>query len=186
METEVDVVRLYWERDETAIEESARLYGSYLYRIAYNILYNREDSDESVNDTYLAAWNSIPPHKPQSPKTYLAKLTRRIAVDKWRRHHSDKRGGGEMPLILDELSECLCDRATVEQRWEHKELVQILQAFSTSLSSTHRDLFLRRYWLAQPIREIASTCGWSEAKVKTTLYRIRKKLAARLETEGFL
>ena len=101
------IVELYWERSESAISETADKYGDYCNYIAYNILYNREDAEESVNDTWLDAWNNMPPHKPSILSTFLGKITRRIAIDRWRKKHAGKRGGGEMDLVLDELEDCV-------------------------------------------------------------------------------
>jgi len=101
------IVDLYWTRNETAITETTSKYGKYCYAIAYNILYDKEDADESVNDTYLGAWNAMPPHRPSILQTFLGKITRRVSLKKWRDSHRDKRGGGEVFLALDELSECV-------------------------------------------------------------------------------
>ena len=105
------IVELYWTRSESAIAETSSKYGKYCYSIAYNILLSSEDADESVNDTYLGAWNSIPPHRPSTLSTFLGKITRRISIDRWRKRHAAKRGGGEVALALDELSECLSSRS---------------------------------------------------------------------------
>ena len=108
------IVELYWERSESAISETADKYGDYCHYIAYNILYNREDAEESVNDTWLDAWNNMPPHKPSILSTFLGKITRRISIDRWRKKHAGKRGGGEMDLVLDELEDCVSDTTDVE------------------------------------------------------------------------
>ena len=101
---DLEIVNLYWKRNERALEETAKKYGKYCYSIAYNLLSNHEDSEESVNDTYIEAWNAIPPHKPSVLSTFLGKITRRIAIDKWRCDHAEKRGGGEVPVVLEELA----------------------------------------------------------------------------------
>ena len=115
------IVELYWERSESAISETADKYGDYCHYIAYNILYNREDAEESVNDTWLDAWNNMPPHKPSILSTFLGKITRRISIDRWRKKHAGKRGGGEMDLVLDELEECVSDPTDVEMVIEQVE-----------------------------------------------------------------
>ncbi|XBX10749.1 sigma factor (plasmid) [Enterocloster clostridioformis] len=116
------IVNLYWTRSENAISETSKKYGNYCYSIAYNILGNAEDADESVNDTYLDAWNNIPPHHPSILSTFLGKITRRISIDKWRSRNAKKRGGGEIVLVLDELSDCIPSNQNVEHEVEAAEL----------------------------------------------------------------
>ena len=115
------IVELFWQRSESAISETADKYGDYCNSIAYNILYNREDAEESVNDTWLDAWNNMPPHKPSILSTFLGKITRRISIDRWRKKHAGKRGGGEMDLVLDELEDCVSDPTDVEMVIEQVE-----------------------------------------------------------------
>ena len=109
------IVELYWERSEKAVSETASKYGKYCYSIAYNVLANKEDAEESVNDTYMDAWNSIPPHRPSILSTFLGKITRRISIDRWRKRSAKKRGSGVIPLVLDELHECVADYKSLEQ-----------------------------------------------------------------------
>ena len=116
------IVALYFARSEQAIRETDRKYGGYCYSIAYNILANQEDSEESVNDTYLSAWNSIPPRKPNPLAPFLGKIVRNISIDRWRKNGALKRGGGEMPLVLEELQECVASGENPEERYEQKEL----------------------------------------------------------------
>jgi len=180
------IVALYWERSETAIDETAQKYGSYCYAIAHGLLRVASDSEECVNDTYMAAWDCIPPHKPAKLSTFLGKLTRRLAVDRLRKQGTDKRGGGELPLVLDELSECVASSSTVETDIDRRLLIQALRTFIDTLSTAQRDVFFRRYWYAQSIEDIASAYRWSNEKVKSMLHRIRKKLQQHLQKEGFL
>ena len=114
---DIQIVDLYFARNEQAIKETAQKYGKYLFSIAYNILSSNRDSEEAVNDTYMGAWHSIPPHRPNRLSTYLGKITRRISLEKWKYFHAQKRGGGEVPLALEELSECLHGKETPEQTW---------------------------------------------------------------------
>ena len=123
------IVDLYWVRNESAITETASKYGKYCYAIAYNILCDKEDADESVNDTYLGAWNAIPPHRPSVLRTFLGKITRRVSLKKWRDSHRDKRGGNEVSLALDELSECVPSNVTVEDEVIVAELSKALNRF---------------------------------------------------------
>ena len=180
------IVSLYWQRKEEAIDRTEEKYGRYLTTIAYNILSDLEDSKESVNDTYLAAWDSIPPQKPQVLSTYLGKLTRRISLNKWRRTTTKKRGGGEMPLALEELSECIPSGESVEGYIEGKELARTLNTFVGSLPDTERDVFISRYWFLASVKEISEKFGFSESKVKSMLLRTREKLRKILAQEGYL
>ena len=180
------IVNLYWARCENAISETSKKYGNYCHSIAYGILGNIEDADESVNDTYLDAWNSIPPHRPSILSTFLGKITRRISIDKWRGRTAKKRGGGEIVLVLDELSDCIPSNQNVEPEVEAAELVQLIDSFVMSLSPMERRVFICRYWYFDPISEIAQRFGFSQSKVKMMLHRQRKNLLNRLEREEFL
>lgn len=179
------IVQLFWERSEAAISESSKKYGKYCYSIAYGVLANQEDAEESVNDTYLDAWNTMPPHRPSVLSTFLGKITRRISIDKWRARTAEKRGGGEIALALDELEECIPDSHSVEAEVELAELAQVLDHFVTSLPAMERRVFIRRYWYLDPIAVIAERFGFSQSKVKMMLHRQRAKLLALLEKECF-
>ena len=180
------IIGFYWERSEKAIEETSNKYGNYCYSIAYNILANHEDAAESVNDTYLDAWNSIPPHRPANLSTFLGKITRRISIDKWRKRSAAKRGGDEITLILDELSDCVPAPQSVEHEVEAAELAQIINKFILSLPCMDRRVFICRYWYCDSILAIAQQFGFSQGKVKMILHRQRKKLLNHLEREGLL
>lgn len=180
------IVELYFKRDEQALAVTTEKYGSYCYSIAYGILHNEEDSEESVNDTYLSAWNSIPPHKPEILRTFLGKITRRISVDRWRRSTAEKRGGGEMTEVLEELSECISQSGEPVRETEKKLLNESVNDFVTRLKPDEQRVFLCRYWYAEPVRDIAKRFGFSESKVKTMLLRTRNKLKKHLETEELL
>lgn len=179
------IVELYWQRDERAISETANRYNGYCYSIAYNILSNREDAEESVSDTWLAAWNSIPPHRPNLLATFLGKITRHISIDRWRSKGAAKRGGGQVTLALEELSECLSDGNTMDSAMERKEVLHQLNRFLDGLSKTERSVFLCRYWYLDSVGTIAKNFSFSETKVTSMLYRLRQKFRKQLEKEGF-
>ncbi|MBE6664797.1 MAG: sigma-70 family RNA polymerase sigma factor [Ruminococcaceae bacterium] len=180
-----EIVALFWKRDENAVEETAKKYGNYCYSIAYQILENHEDSEESVNDTYIDAWNSIPPHKPSVLSAFLGKITRRIAIDRWRNRRAEKRGGGEPLLVLDELRECIATDSDVETNLERKVLVQTVNAFLGTLSATERKMFVCRYFYMDSVESVCKQFGFSESKVKSMLFRTREKLRIYLQKEGF-
>ena len=180
------IVDLYWARSEAAIEETAKKYGSYCYAIAYNILSNAEDASESVNDTYLDAWRSMPPHRPAVLSTFLGKITRRISIDRWRGRTAGKRGGGEIVLVLDELADCVPSGHSVEREVETAALEALINDFVMGLPLTERRVFLCRYWYLDPISAIAGQFGFSQSKVKMMLRRQRQKLLSILEKEAFL
>lgn len=179
-----EIVELYWQRNEAAIDETAARYGKFCHSIAFNILGNNEDAEESVNDTYLNAWNSIPPHRPSVLSTFLGKITRRVSIDRWRKRSAQKRGGGQIALALDELEECISGGKSVEQAVEAKLLSDVVNSFVKSLPDTERGVFLCRYWYMDSVESIAKEFGFSQSKVKSMLYRTREKLRARLIKEG--
>ena len=180
------IVDLYWARSESAVAETAKKYGTYCYSIAHAILTNPEDAEESVNDTWLDAWNSMPPHRPAILATFLGKTTRRIAIDKWRARSAEKRGGGEMALALSELADCVPSGKTVEQEVADTELEAAINRFVLSLPLTRRRVFLCRYWYLDSIAAIAKQFGLSQSSVKVMLHRTRKALRTFLEREGTL
>lgn len=180
------ILALYWDRSETAIEQTDKKYGRYLATIAYNILADREDAQESVNDTYLAAWDSIPPHKPEVLRTYLGKLTRRISIDLFRRKNSQKRGGGEYALSLQELEDCISGGNTTEQALDMQLLSDSIGQYLRSVSAEARTVFIGRYYYLDPVKRIAGYCRISESKVKILLYRTRQGLWEYLQKEGFV
>lgn len=178
------IIELYWERAETAISETAAKYGGYCYTIAYNILSNKEDSEESVNDTYMAAWNTMPPKRPKLLAAFLGKMTRYISLDRWKNRTALKRGGGEVPLVLDELEECISGKDSIEEEYLQKEFAKALNQLLESLPEAERKVFLCRYWYMDSIEDIAEHFSFSEGKVISMLYRTRRKLRKMLEEEG--
>ena len=150
------IVELYWTRSESAISDTMKKYGKYCFAIAYGILSNTEDANESVNDTYLDAWNSMPPHRPAILSTFLGKITRRISIDRWRGSMAGKRGGGEYALALDELEDCVASSSDVEKEVEQRELVKGLNDFLSSLPEQERDVFICRYFFLLSLSEICN------------------------------
>ena len=182
--TDAEIIALYWQRSERAIDESDRAYGSYCNTVAYNVLGTREDALESVNDTWFAAWNAMPPHRPDSLKAFLGKLCRRIAISRLRKNNSQKRGGGEAMLALEELTECLKSRSDPAEAVEAKELAAGVDRFLATLSRQDRVIFTARYWYLLPVEQIAGRLGLKGGTVKSSLYRSRGKLRRYLEKEG--
>ena len=183
---DLKIIELFFDRKEYAIAETERKYGRYLSKIAYNILFNTEDSEECVNDTYMKAWNAIPPQRPKILSTFLGKITRRLAIDIFRRKHAEKRGNSEYSISLSELDECIPDKLSAEAEFEQKELSESINRFLDSLSKENRDIFVCRYFYSDSIKEIASFFGTSEAKIKSSLFRSRKILKEHLLKEGFV
>ena len=180
------IIDLYWSRSESAISESDQKYGKYCYSIAYNILTNNEDAEESVSDTYMAAWKSMPPKRPSILATFLGKITRHLSIDRWRSRNRYKRGCGEIVLALEELEDCIAADQTVEKAYERKQLALVFNGFLESLPETERQVFLCRYWYLDSISVIANYYGFSDSKVTSMLYRTRKKLREVLKKEEFL
>lgn len=178
------IVELFFDRSEQAIVETDKKYGGYCYTIAYNILASREDSEESVSDTYFSAWNTIPPRKPTLLQAFLGKITRHISIDRWRKQSAQKRGGKEMILALEELGECV-DTRGMEAEITSRELTRVLNGFLASLAETERNVFLCRYWYMDSIETIVNITGFSQSKVTSMLHRTRGKLRKKLEEEGY-
>ena len=180
------IVSLYWQRNESAIRETERKYDRYLTKIAMNILADREDSRESVNDTYLAAWNSMPPHRPGVLSTYLGKITRRISIDRFRYRNREKRRQSEYEISLSELGDCVSGGNTTEEAVNGKLLADAIGIWLRLQPEENRNLFLCRYYFLDSLQEVAKHCGITESKCKTVLHRIRKSLKEYLEKEGFV
>ncbi len=181
-----DIVALYRARDERAIEETREKYGGYCFAIARNILTVPEDAEECVSDCYIEAWNSIPPHEPQVLPAFLARLVRCASLKRWRHMRAQKRGGRENTLVYEELSECIPDSGSVEQRAEAKELAALLDGFLASLPDSQRRVFVCRYWYFDTIEDICGRFGYGQSKVKSMLARTRRQLHTLLEKEGII
>lgn len=178
------IVELYFARSEKAITETASKYEKYCYTIAYHILGDHNDAEECVSDTYLGAWNSIPPNRPERLSAFLGKITRRAAIRRWQNRHAAKRGEGQTAAALEELEECIPSEQNVEQEIEAENLRQIINEFVLSLPQTERKVFVCRYWYLDTISDICRQFNFSQSKVKSMLYRTRKKLQSYLYKEG--
>lgn len=182
--TDAELIALYFSRSELAIRATDAQYGKYCYQISHNILQNREDAEECVNDTYLKVWNQIPPARPKIFSAYLGRITRNLSIDMWRRNTTLKRGKGRMTLAVDELTYCIPGKDDPETFCMNRELGEILNRFVGSLSQAERRVFVCRYWYLDSIHDIAAYSGFSPSKVKNMLFRIRKRLKDYLEKEG--
>lgn len=179
-----EILELYITRSEQAISETSQKYGRYCHYIAYSILQNDEDSKECVNDTYLQAWNSIPPQHPNRLQTFLGKITRNLSINKWEKRSAEKRGAGQVPMILDELAECVSSNENTAQTVEDVVIREVLNQFLENLPAETRKIFVRRYWYMSSVKEIAEEYNLSQSKVAVTLFRTRGKLKVALEKEG--
>lgn len=179
------IVELYWQRDESAIRHTDLKYGRYLMKLSYNILADWEDSKESVNDTYLSAWKSIPPHRPSVLLTYLCKITRNIAIDVFRKKNSAKRKSSEYVLSLSELEDCISVGNTTEHDADLHLLAKAIEDYLSTLPEETRNVFICRYYFFDSVRKVAKYYKMSESKIKSILYRTRIGLKKYLEQEGF-
>ena len=180
-----EIVSLYWDRNEDAIHQTQMKYGAYLAKVSYNILADFEDSKECVNDTYLAAWNSMPSKRPNNLATYLGKITRQISIDVFRKKHREKRYASEYAISLDELGDSFSDGTTPEQELDVKLLDEAINRFVCALPKLTQRAFVGRYYFFDSIKDIATYCGMTESKVKVLLFRTRQKLKSSLKKEGF-
>ncbi len=169
------IVTLYWDWNEQAIIETDKKYRNYCYVISNNILKNVEDTDENINDTYLHTWNSIPPKRPKELKTFLGKIARQLAIDKWRKKSADKRSY-ELTVALDELADCIFDYHNLDEEIQARELAELINQFLWELPENPRRLFVRRYWYVESISSLSHEFGYSQSKVTSMLLRVRKKL----------
>lgn len=180
-----EIVELYWKRDESAINATEIRYGNYLFKIAYNILSDREDSMESVNDTYLRAWYSMPPHRPRILSTYLGKITRELSIDILRKRNRLKRKDSQYAISLSELEECVSTGESTENQIELTLLAEAINTYLRGISPAARKLFVGRYYFMDSLKEVASYCQMTEARAKSILHRTRIRLKDYLRKEGF-
>jgi len=176
------IIELYFKRSENAIKESRDKYGSQCGAIAYNILHSKEETEECVNDTWFKAWNSIPPKKPNRLAVFLGRISRNLAIDRYRKLRTEKRGGGEITVCLDELAECVGYEETFP---EDVSLKDLLKSFLADQTPKAKEIFLLRYWYVFSVGDIAQRLKMSEGAVKMSLYRTRTALRLFLENEGF-
>ena len=179
------IVQIYWDRNEQALTATSDKYGNYCISIAKNILGNKEDAEECVNDTYMRAWNSLPPHRPNILSTYLGKITRNLSFNLYKRNTADKRGGGEVPVVLDEIVDLVSDTDDVEKEIDRRELVKAIDDFLGKLPADKRSIFICRYWYFDSISNIASRFGMTNNYVSVLLNRLRLKLHNYLLERGF-
>jgi len=180
---DVQIIDLYWQRREEAIEETRKKYGGFCYSMAKNMLSNHEDAEECVNDTWQRAWESIPPQRPEFLRAWLGTVTRNLAINRWNRNHTKKRYSGTAGL-LSELGDCVPSPETVERRLEEQELSEYISDWLMTLEREDRILFVRRYWNGIPLKELAKERGISPDKLAQRMFRLRNKLRLALEKEG--
>ena len=178
------IVELYWARDEAAISESSAKYGGYCYQIAFRILALREDAEECVGDTWLRAWETMPPSRPGRLDTFLGKITRNLSLDRWRKNRAAKRGGSQVEVALQELEDCLPDRNTPEGQLEAAETARVISDFLRAQPELDRILFVRRYFHLDSLERLENRFGLTQGQVKSRLHRTRKRLKKILEQEG--
>lgn len=176
------IVDLFWQRDEQAISETSVKYGALCGRIAYGILGNSQDSEEIVNQAYLRLWNAVPPKRPDPFLPFLAKIVRNLALNRLKAENTQKRNPGEFTVSLDELDECIPDKKSTPG--DPGQLRDCLNTFLKGQKREVRSIFILRYFYCESIEEISEKTGYSESKVKSMLFRTRKKLRTYLESEG--
>ena len=181
---DAEIIALYWQRSERAIEESSVKYGAYCFFIANHILALREDAEECVNDTWLHAWNAMPPHRPHKLPVFLGKITRNLAINLYEKLHAVKRGGSQVVSAIEELEECLPGNRSVEEEIGQRQLTEMIDHFLEGVNSEQRKIFVQRYWYMLSVKEIAAENSYSESKVKMTLLRVRNGLREYLKKEG--
>ena len=176
------IIELFFNRDSNSITEADKKYGKYCYKIAFNILANKEDAEECVNDTFLAAWENIPPQNPEILSSYLGRIARNLSLKKYRLNNAKKRGGNNQ-LSLDELNECIPSKSSVLEQLDTEETAKIIDTFLRNLSKKDRYIFIRRYWYLDSIDNICSLTGLNVGQIKMRLLRIRRKLLLKLNEE---
>lgn len=179
------ILDLYFARDELAITETDRKYGSYCYSVANRILGSAEDSEETVSDTYYHTWNAIPPQRPTFLRLFLAKITRNLAFARWRKLSAAKRGGGETELVLEELAGCIPGREQIDDGLNAVELAKTIRAFLDTLPDREQDIFLQRYFYVEDPETIARRHAIRQSNVNLILCRTRAKLKTYLKQEGY-
>ena len=184
--TDLQIIELYWNRDQGAISQSDSKYGAYCFAVANQILSDSLDSEECVSDTWLRSWNAIPPQRPDKLKLFFAKITRNLSVDKLKGRLAQKRGGGETELILEELQECVASSGDAEGEYMAKELGKTINTFVRSLPKREANLFIRRYFFGERVEDIAPRYQLTPHNATVILSRVRQKLKKQLEKEGFL
>ena len=181
-----EIIDLYFARNEQAIQATMETYGGYCGKIAGNILHNDADVEEVLSDTWLCTWDAIPPQRPQYLRLFLGKITRNLALSRWRSITADSRGGGEIFLALEDLGECVGENSNPEAVLQTKQLSDSISLFLKSEPQNSRVIFLRRYYYLESSKQIALQLGVSDTSVRMALTRMRKRLKAYLKKEGYL
>ncbi len=179
------IVELYWARDEAAIRHTDSKYRQYLLKVAHNILADMQDSEECLNDTYLGAWNSIPPNRPRILQAFLSTITRHLAIDQYRRKHGKSAIPSALAISLTDLEGYALDNNSIYSEQDARELASVISAWLRTLSERQRYIFMSRYYDARSIVEIAQIMGCSKSTVNAEIARIKKSLKATLEKEGY-
>lgn len=179
------IIELFWARDENAIRETSSRYGAYCRAVAGNILHSPEDTAEVLNDTWMKAWDAIPPQRPRCLKLFLARIARNLAFNRYRAGTAAKRGGGETAAVLEELSECLADSSDAESAYSGEALEESVRQFVRELPERDANVFVRRYFFTESVAGIAERFGFTENNVSVILSRLRRKLKKRLKQEGY-
>lgn len=180
-----NIIKLYFERSEDAIPETEKKYGKYCISVAKNVLGNEEDAKECLNDALLVLWNEIPPKIPEVFSAFAGKITRNIALNRFRKNTAEKRGGSETSAVLDEISEFVSGRDNIEEDFEQKEIIAAVNEFLAEFPKEKRKIFVSRYWYFMSIGEIVEKTGRNEKFIHNTLTRTRAKLKKYLEERGF-
>jgi len=181
---DIEIINLFFQRDETALEAIKKKYGRRIYKTAENIVKNQQDAEECVSDALLKTWNAIPPERPHMLGAFVAKISRNLALNMYKAKRTQKRGGDEMDLILGELQESIPDSANIEAVMESEIVIKAINSYLFSLDKDLRMAFVLRYFHSEPIATISQFLNLSESDVKSKLFRVRKKLATHLEKEG--
>lgn len=179
------IIDLYWQRNPDAIGETRTKYGSYCFTVADNLLANRQDAEECLNDTLLGAWNAIPPEKPHILRLFLGKITRHLAFNRYNSRTAEKRGGGQLPLVLEELDQCIAGGRDPLEEVMASELEESIRRFVKALPQREQVLFVHRYFFTEPVSQIARDNGLTVSNTSVILSRIRTRLKAHLIQEGF-
>lgn len=178
------IVDLYWQRSDDAIQESQRKYGNYCHAIAYKLVGDHRDAEECVNDTWLQAWNLMPDKRPKLLSSFLGGICRGLAISLYRTKTSKKRGGGEIPLVLEELADCIPSKSDPQREYQDREFAAAISRFVSRLPETERRVFVARYWYLASVEDISRRAGFSVSKTKSMLLRIRDRLREYLREEG--
>lgn len=179
------IIQLFFQRDEKAIEEVSKKYSGYCFKIVWNVLYNKEDCEECLNDVWFTLWSRIPPDRPRYLSVFAGKIARGFAIDCYRKKKAAKRMDSHMISIEEEVGE-ICGEYSMEKEIDSYQIREILNEFLGSLSRKDRDIFVRRYWYMDSIREIAQRHHITEANVKSNLLRSRRKLLKTMKKEEIL